>query len=73
MELEELARGAAEGKYRGFQPITKYVSNELKKMKDRGSNLEKILKCLLSLISKDRIVLFQTPQRRTDNVSDGGS
>jgi len=32
MELEELVRGAAEGKYRGFQPITKYVNNELGKI-----------------------------------------
>ena len=44
-------------------------------MKDRESNLEEILKGLLSVISNDRIVLFQTPQGRTNNVivSVGGS
>ena len=42
-------------------------------MKDRGSNLEELLKGLLSIISNDRIVLFQTPQGRTkNNVSIGG-
>ena len=42
-------------------------------MKDRGSNLEEVLKSLLSVTSNDRIVLFQTPQGRANNVSDGGS
>ena len=42
-------------------------------MKDRGSNLlEEVLKSLLSVVSNDRIVLFQTSQGRTNNVSVGG-